>query len=1025
MSLNDNHDIFPVLRTKNIVLNEKKISIQFLLSTRDSTATPSWLGPSRFKDYVKVYFLLVPESKLSELGRLPNPQTRFRATEDLANMKQDYIYSEVSFSEIINSDYASSVSEVDLYSETVVNDLYYEIDLDIKDVDYETEDKWYLFGFIHLDVILAREFQLEGFLGLGGNFTSDILLTRNDNNLLLVPPTVEALYLPAPRGSAYFGPAHYHGHDSPGPDGYIGWMAGYKDGEMGSRLDTRNERYTKVVAKNFIDDTGFMSGFFGGEPYAFEVLDGDPNSTGTDLELYARQIGAVKNKILGFSESVEIRRNARKRAALYYSKLNQSNILISAATHLISVNRALPSSEHHHGVPFTIEYGDLLALHSSLGWLFEYHVSAKAPNANVLRSFASRTSQKQMIISRKRLTNGPDGNTKSGASDYLIHDIEKEVKDILFASDNDLTNSLNSGVSAIPNDLSNIHEMYISSRLEDQDKKFFRSFYLQDYDLFRNIHFGNYTYQIQLYLTDGIKKTIMERFKFFKSAMVDFLKYMQYASIPYTPPQSLSRSSRFEQLAVQQPGSFDYARNTYTESFRNIATEKYSKIVQNIVDSFISCYEIVDRDFVEQPTRERGSSETTAVAGQSLLKRELIDFISPSALKPGSLDLFFDMCRELENTYNNLMITGKIKLYDDQEKLASAFINKNTNHSDNLSRSPSHISNDLIYVSADIPVVATALTGAEILYEPFGSSEYEQRSPPILTSRPQNTVTPTEYFVINNDSTSGTASTTTIISSDGRASEYSSILGAVSGIMNDQADRDNTLQPTVSFTSEALVNYTATLAGIGNATISFGHPGFLGALRSANAVPQLPTSEREKTELTKEIEEAICAAALKETNREEFIENTSNTYKQLVLGIDLLGNLWDDVQLLVNDFSYLESNGLADWRMIANNPDILPIAANFRAQDILNIFEDRQVQIGELRPGSTDPLPANGPVLETDASLIVCQSIFATPSTGILVNNIFYTQAAAMNNQINGIGVSPGSLQNTPRASSPNRGGYR
>ena len=79
----------------------QKISIQFLLSTRDSTATPSWLGPSRFKDYVKVYFLLVPESKLSELGRLPNPQTRFRATEDLANMKQDYIYSEVSFSEII------------------------------------------------------------------------------------------------------------------------------------------------------------------------------------------------------------------------------------------------------------------------------------------------------------------------------------------------------------------------------------------------------------------------------------------------------------------------------------------------------------------------------------------------------------------------------------------------------------------------------------------------------------------------------------------------------------------------------------------------------------------------------------------------------------------------------------------------------------------------------------------------------------------------------------------------------------
>ena len=142
MSLFDNFDIFPVLRTKRIIIGKNsaaslpqgaefvwdnaslswtipvpppdKVSVQALLSTRDNNNVSSWLGSSRFKEYIKVFFMVVPESNISSMRRMRNPETRFSSQDDLALLREHYDMTEISLSEILQRDYIGSVSEMDI-----------------------------------------------------------------------------------------------------------------------------------------------------------------------------------------------------------------------------------------------------------------------------------------------------------------------------------------------------------------------------------------------------------------------------------------------------------------------------------------------------------------------------------------------------------------------------------------------------------------------------------------------------------------------------------------------------------------------------------------------------------------------------------------------------------------------------------------------------------------------------------------------------------------------------------------------
>ena len=124
MGMFDKYNVFPTLRTKNIVIGtDSNVTIRGLLSTQEYKENSStWLGTSRFTQYVKICFLVVPDSHLDDLSHLFNAGTRFDAEKTFSILERNYNTATISLDEVLQNDYASSVGESDLGGDLVVND---------------------------------------------------------------------------------------------------------------------------------------------------------------------------------------------------------------------------------------------------------------------------------------------------------------------------------------------------------------------------------------------------------------------------------------------------------------------------------------------------------------------------------------------------------------------------------------------------------------------------------------------------------------------------------------------------------------------------------------------------------------------------------------------------------------------------------------------------------------------------------------------------------------------------------------
>ncbi len=673
-----------------------------------------------------------------------NPETRFSSMREFATLRDRYEMAEISLSEVMQQDYVGVVSDIDAFSGTMVNSMYFEVELDAVPQSLSlgrgrfTEVDHYLFGFVHMDIAaLSGDYQVpDGFLGLGGNATFDSLLEVR-NGKLRVPRTVDVLY--SLDGTPYFGPAHYHSAENPGPEfagiPYIGWMAGHQEGEMGERLLSRPERYTKVYAPAYIDDEGFNSGFDGSLPYEFASLDTDSESTGGDLERHVRKLQVTDNSILSFSNTVAMAKNARKRACLHYSKLNNSNILISGVSHYIRVETddtttsdgltvPVRTEESHHGVVFSIDYEQLLILNSPFGWLYEFHLSAENPNTFLLNSFFLRSRNLRFKVNRKRVTNSPTAASKTGVSKYETHEIEKEPVCISYTADG---RSGTPSLISTENDFSYVLELPdtrpTSGQIDGIIGNKYRTFIVKDFDLYKNVNFGNYKYSVEIDVLDGIKKVVKSRYTNFKRALPTLTDYSRIASIPtiYATTQEKSlvlslqeqsagqyddnsedgiarRSSYVSaKTEVVSVGHFDPMKNDYTNKFRQY-TDMNRKL-ETLVTGFIGCYTLIYK------------GRLNAVQ----LKENLLNLIQPSSVAPGGIEKFQDMCNKLDIAINKIATDGKIDVDDPTTKASIGDTDADINTLRNLG---SDLTPGIINVSSEIEGVVTALTGTEILYEP-------------------------------------------------------------------------------------------------------------------------------------------------------------------------------------------------------------------------------------------------------------------------------------------------------------------
>jgi len=1060
MSLIDSFDIFPVLRTKRIVVGQDKITIQSFLSTKDNNDSSSWIGSSRFKQYIKIFFLLVPESQKNSALRMMNPETRFSSQSDLTALKNSYEMAEISLSEILQQDYVGSVSDIDSFNGTMVNNLYFEVDIDALP---KATMAHFIFGFVHLDMqALASEYQVpDGLLGLGGNATFDALFEVKSGRLR-VPKTVDILY--SLDGTPYFGPAHYHSPSKPGPKvggiEYVGWMAGYADhpDSMGPPLNSKKVSYIKVSAPGHIDDEGFASGFNGSMPYEFSTLDATSESTGGDLAKQVRKLQVTDNSILSFSDNIDKARNAKKRACLYYSQLNKSNILISAVTHFIRVETAnettndgltipIRSAESHHGVGFSLEYGNLLSLNSPLGWLFEYHLSADKPNASLIEEFVDRTKHLRFKVSRVRMTNSPTSANAAGVPEYEIHETEREPTCLIDTADN-ILGSTPRVLLKKETKYAYMQELNLRQDPSEIGKKFYRSFLLKDFDLYNNVNFGNYKYVLDMDIIDGIKKTIKERFTAFKTARIGLTEYARYANIPskYTTTQersfilsvkeqslgqhddnsedgiarrSESVESKEELVSV---GSFDPMKNEYTSKFRQSTERNMETKINSIIDTFVSCYEIIFKG--------SGDLET--------LKENLRNLIHPSSVLPGGIERFTDMCNRLESAVNQIAVDGQIDVSDEIVKSMTGDAEADINTASILRSLSPNLTPGIISLSAQIPEVVTALTGAEILYEPpiktqpqpppismaataatavgtiatalVTAQQNQQsyygdlnRTPAIATSIhtcfpstivPAVSIAPAFYFTVtaNQAVRFPAVSLNPGITATNR---YNSLSAQLMSTLHDQSDTKGSLTPKTSvFKPDSLTGKQSLEKQLG-ATISYSLPKSNQRLKKAQQRKEsnTPTKLRSPEKLSLELEKVLCEAALKEPERKEFIKSITSEYKSNVLTIDLLGSIHDDMQKISNDLNTLTniSKGSRDWKSIANTGKDQVSKSVKAADKAKGLFEENKLEPLEIQPGKKSGVPIKQAPVAGTIALIQYVPKVAGNNLGVLVNNVFLT----------------------------------
>ena len=1074
MSLFDSFDIFPVLRTKRIVIGQDKISIQALLSTKDNNSESSWLGSSNFKEYIKIYFLLVPQSRLASVKNMSNPQTRFTSRADQASLPENYDMVEISLSEILQRDYIGSVSETDMMAGTMVNDLYFEVDLP------GTPSKTmphYLLGFIHLDVAtLSRDLEVpDGIIELGGNHTLDILLEVRNGNLR-VPETTEIFFLPD--GTQYFGPAHYHSPSNPGPEiggiEYVGWMAGYKDGPMGTTLNTRKVRYTKVVARQYIDTAGFNSGFNGAMPYDFETLDGASESTGGDLERLATRIQTIDNNILVYAEDSERLMTARKRASLYYSKLNKDNLLISNSDHFISVETDSDSAgggltletvteDSYHGILFSLEYGDILSLNSAIGWLFEYHTSVDNPNYDLVEEFITNTNNLRVKVDRVRVTNSPVTNTTLSTPAYQTHEIDNEPICLVYTADDKEGGILKSQRTENFYDnrpLAYIQELALRPDPADRGKKFYRSFLVKDFDLYQNVNFGNYKYMLDVDVSDGIKKVIEQRYKIFRQAQRSFIHYLQYSGIPtiYTTSEdkglvlSLREQSMGEyddkstdgiarrsgtfasERKISSVGSYDHVKDDFTDRFRQTAVlpggQDIASLVNNIVDAFVMCYEIITR----------GQLETGD------LKSKLRKSISPSTVVPGGLEDFSDMCERLDLAIKKIAENAKIDVDSDSDVMKSTSIDPNMDL--NTKGASKNMSLDFPFnifnLTATVPGIATALTGVEVLYEPPVARQSERQNiSPTQRYNPQrkremfstsqsttqgyggptgragamrtlsnssaqgvSVSTPKEFYTVSNnkkvtiekssavnrEGSAGNSRSTYGNAKSDNQNKYNAAMSSVKNATREQGFANGTLAPAPAvIAKDALTGFQALEKELG-ITIRYSSGNAAKRLKKAaqKSAANQPTSDRKPQLVSKEFEQAICAAAIAKSERSDFIKEMQSVYKDTVLAIEDLGEVFDDMKMISAEVENLSTDFKRDFQSIANTGKDNLSTTSSPAAKAKNIFEKNTLELKEIRPGKSNAEPLSSQATTPGLMSIVKYEPRTTGGdVGVLVNNVF------------------------------------
>ena len=181
--------------------------------------------------------------------------------------------------------------------------------------------------------------------------------------------------------------------------------------------------------------------------------------------------------------------------------------------------------------------------------------------------------------------------------------------------------------------------------------------------------------------------------------------------------------------------------------------------------------------------------------------------------------------------------------------------------------------------------------------------------------------------------------------------------------------------------NNAILNQSSLFASMGSITIHSNLSRNLQSIYAQVVEASIETADRDPILMTKELEKAICESVIRSSTREEFAEAVQESSRDVAISMDLLGEVYDELQFAATAFregSIPAPDDLIDWEAIAN-------ATTPRTQP------DR------IGPETQDPIQATNIVINTlprTPNIVLGVETSQQIQGAILVNNLIIPQAA-------------------------------
>jgi hypothetical protein len=701
------NDILPLLETKRVSLssyNNSKVKIDFQLRTREGQRNLSWVNDEVLMPFIRVHFFILDDSTSRYLSSVVNPQLRYQSLQELTMVAPN---KSTLLTDVLQYRHISSTP--DPMSGDYVHDVYHEIEFDIPNFQETQNENIHLVSFLHLDVEnymqehnLTRlpEDDNDDIAAIGGSLVYDLLLTRMGGTLSIplfrdiyyaeTAVQVESASGTSVRNSVepYSGPVHYHDANSPGPNGYTGWMGGLSGHSMGPELKQRSIRNYKVVS-----DTYFLEN--SDSIFSLESSQQQPLSLSDNLS--AQFLGSIENpqdieslsdNLARLIENSDFLESQGQRSIVDHGSRGTSHINV---VYDPSDPTGIPLQKSHYGCVVGIDFLQILKSNSYFGNIIKFH--HQKGNNNFVNDILYKSQIQKVKILRQRVTNEPKAFNDQCTLKYAQFDRDEPDKLLVEAKDRQsvsfidpvpssfLKNRLIAGETADASieevDLLNVATLPDGTPTYESQPEFFRSFVVRDYDLFHNVNFGKYTYIFELSLTDGIQEFISELIHLLKRATRAFNNYYCEAIIPVLKDNGLYAT-----------GNYDFDFNEFHESFKerdfsssiNTAVSTYSKIVH-----FLTGNKPLESD----------------VEG-------IKNSISPRATTITTLEGFREVLFGLETALTNL-IFNQTKFQSANESYSTSTYKKN-----NVSNS-SALPNNIVYTEANTGIIVDSFSDTTLM----------------------------------------------------------------------------------------------------------------------------------------------------------------------------------------------------------------------------------------------------------------------------------------------------------------------